>query len=48
MIFERLPAFVQSDGILKIDLALLQPGDNGFQFLEGAFEAQLFDDFVGP
>jgi hypothetical protein len=47
MKFERLSAFIQSDGILKIHLALLQPGDDGFQLLESAFKAQFFDGLAG-
>ena len=35
---QGLSAFVQSDGILKIHLALFQTGDNGFQLLERALE----------
>jgi hypothetical protein len=46
MIFECLSAFVQSNRILKVHLALLKPGDDGFQLLERAFEAQFFDGLV--
>lgn len=40
MQLQQLPALIQSDGILKVDLTLLQPGDDAFQFLERAFERQ--------
>ena len=44
---QRLAAFIQGDGILKIDLALLQAGNDGFQLPERALKAQLFDGLVG-
>jgi hypothetical protein len=47
MRLQCLPAFVQRDGVFKIDLALLQARDDRFQFLERAFEAQLLDGLVG-
>ena len=40
---QRLAALVQENGILKIHLALLQPGDNGFQFAQGRLEAEAGD-----
>jgi len=39
---QRLSAFVQSDGILEIHLALFQTG-NGLKLLERGFEAEIFD-----
>ena len=43
MRLQRLSAFVQSDGILEIHLALFQTGNNGLKLLERGFEAELFD-----
>jgi len=43
MALERLSAFVQNDGILKIHLALFQARNDGLKLLERAFEAQVFD-----
>ena len=43
MRLERLSAFVQSDGILKVDLALFQTGNDGLKLLERGFEAYVFD-----
>ena len=40
---QRLSAFVQSDRILQIHLAVFEARNDGFELLEGAFEAQLFD-----
>src|SRR5204862_6882299 len=42
MRLERLSAFVQSEGILEIHLALLQTRNNGLKLLERRFEAQVF------
>jgi hypothetical protein len=41
--FQRLAALVQDDGILEVDLALLQPGDNGLQLTKGCLEAEAGD-----
>ena len=41
MQLQQLAALIQRDGILKIHLALLQPGNDGLQFLERALERQL-------
>jgi hypothetical protein len=43
MRLQRLPAFVERDGIFQIDLALLQARDNAFQLLERRLEAQALD-----
>jgi hypothetical protein len=43
MCLQRLATLVQRDGVLKVDLALFQAGNNGFQFLQRAFEAEFFD-----
>src|SRR6185312_10335508 len=43
MCLERLAAFVEDDGVLQIDLALLQTADDGLQLLEGGLETQRFD-----
>jgi hypothetical protein len=48
MALQGLSAFVQGDGILKVHLALLKAGNNGFQLLERAFEAQFFDVLASP
>jgi hypothetical protein len=40
MALERLSAFVQGDGILKLHLALLQPGDDGLQFAQRRLETE--------
>jgi hypothetical protein len=40
MALQRLAALVQGDGIFQVDLALLQPRNNGLQFLERQFETQ--------
>src|SRR6185437_16248456 len=40
---ECLPALVKGDGILKIDLALLQPADDGFKLAQRRLETQGFD-----
>ena len=43
MRLQRLSAFVQSDGILEIHLALFQAGNDGLKLLERGFEAEIFD-----
>jgi len=40
---QRLAAFVECDGVFKIDLALFQARYDGFQFLERGLEGQVFD-----
>src|SRR5436190_2022108 len=46
MCLQRLSAFVQSNGVFQVHLALLQPGDDGFQFLERPLKAQFFYDWA--
>lgn len=41
MQLQQLPTLIQRNRILKVDLALLKPGDDAFQFLERALERQL-------
>jgi hypothetical protein len=43
MSLQRLAAFIEGNRILQIDFALLQARDDGFQFLERAFKAKLFN-----
>jgi autotransporter translocation and assembly factor TamB len=43
MVLQRLAALVKGDGILQIDLALLQAGDDGFQLLERGLETYVAD-----
>jgi len=40
---QRLAAFVQGDGILKLDFALLQAGDDGLQLTQSRLEAEAGD-----
>jgi hypothetical protein len=45
---QRLAAFVECDGVFKIDLALLQARDDRFQFLQRGLEGQFLDrDWLG-
>jgi hypothetical protein len=43
---QRLAAFVKRDGIFKLDFALLQPGDDAFQFAQSGLETEAGD--LGP
>src|SRR6185437_969542 len=43
MRLQRLPAFVERDGIFQIHLALLQARDDAFQLLESGLEAEALD-----
>jgi hypothetical protein len=43
MRLQRLAAFIERNGIFQVHFALLQPGDDGFQFLERGFEAEFLD-----
>ena len=43
MALQRLAALVQGDGILKLHLALLQPGDDGFQLAQRRLETEAGD-----
>jgi hypothetical protein len=40
---QRLAALIQGNRIFQVDFALFQARNNGFQFLERALEAQLFN-----
>jgi hypothetical protein len=44
---EGLSALIESDGVLKVHGALLQPGDDFLQLLEGGFKAQRGDFWLG-
>jgi hypothetical protein len=47
MRLQGLAPLVQGDGVLQINLTLLQPGNNGFQLFERALEAQFFYGLAG-
>lgn len=40
---QGLAALVQGDGILEIDIPLLQPGDDGLQLAQGGFKTEAAD-----
>ena len=44
---EGLSALIESDGILQVYGALLQPGDDLLEFLEGDLKAQAGDFWLG-
>lgn len=41
--FQGLAPLIQGNGVLEIDLALLQACDDCFKLRQGAFKAQIFD-----
>ena len=41
--FERLSALVKHDGVLQIDIALLEAGDNDLEFLERRLKIHFAD-----